>query len=250
MLKIVIAIFFLSIPLTAAQDSAGGVALPPHTVKILGEPSQQMTDAAIEYIRQKTGSDYYNKHITYRSGQSQEICYGDVCEVTHGLQFNQIIPWESGSDHRGGPMAGIFSVSLDENGKVTYYTGPPNAYQFLLSKEQALEKAQQYGLREITKAAVVNAWISPGYQLAWEIISNDQTNCMQRGVSEQCLAKGIYLDVDTGDLKEEFTVSSLVESDVQPFPRIEIIGDPAVLTMVVGGLILFLFAVIFMRTFK
>lgn len=179
--------------------------------RFLGTADQRFIDISEQYIRQKLGEDYYNKFINLDSGSSYEDCIKDNCKVRNEITFTYKIPFETTGDPlSGGPPR--IQVTVDSQGGLVNYVGPIKPYQFLISKEEAIAKTKSYGLIEITGVGIATSLRLPeGYELVWAVSSKDLVGeCRDIGGMIECIYKGVYVDVDSGDIRGEYTINPLI----------------------------------------
>lgn len=212
---IMVFILILGIPLVFAQksgqaDTGTGTVGPGVQTRFLGPADQKFIDAAEEYVKQKLGEEYYNQFISFQSGDSYEDCIENECTVRNEISFNYKIPFETVSDpHLGGPPR--IGVRADNDENIVKYVGPIKAYQFLISKEEAIEKAKSYGLVNVTNAGIVtSSGGEDGYEIVWAVSSNDLAGYGE--VLKEPLYKGVYVDVDSGDIRGEYRINPLIKT--------------------------------------
>lgn len=210
----IIIALLMEMPLTLAEEpgqlqTVNGTLGPGTTTRDLGPANQTFVDAAERYIKQKLGEDYYNKFVTFQYGSSHEDCIESKCTIRNEISFNHNILFET---YSGSPpiSVGTIFVVVDNNGSVANYIGPAKPYQFLVSKEKAIEKAKDYGIANITVALVVHTPnTSPyGYEIVWAVSSNDLAG--YGNVLNEPIYKGVYVDVDTGEIRGEYRINPLI----------------------------------------
>ncbi|PIN87279.1 hypothetical protein COV19_00145 [Candidatus Woesearchaeota archaeon CG10_big_fil_rev_8_21_14_0_10_44_13] len=192
----------------------------PDVVKVIPtEPAPQwVIDKMNNYFISMIGEDYFVEHLklvknrTLSSmGKSGEK-YLFIYNYTHNLKDKP-----SDNPYR---VAHTFNLRADSNGELVAvrgvrYTGPNKPYKFLISKEEAISIAAEFGLtRPFFKTAGSEAYVYYGNQgyntdtpveegtYAWEMSSF--RNCIPGKRVE-----ALWVDVDTGDI---ITTKS-VESD-------------------------------------
>lgn len=228
-MKRLVAIFAI-IALSAvafAQDGQGtaavGSAGTPVSYKPLGNASQGAIDAAVQYIKLKLGEQYYNQYISFSSGSLYEECGGNGCANKSTISFTYDIPVKEISktaeiSRSPQPWPPRISVILDDKNSVMEYRGPSRPYKFLLSAADAIAKARAYGLRNVTYAIMAVSQPVPaivraggGYDVVWAVGSKDLVGeCRDIGAVHECIYRGVYVDVDNGDVVGEFRINPLI----------------------------------------
>ena len=217
---------FIMLPVALAQESVQGSVqtssseshVTPTYTKTLGSAGQKFIDAAKNYIKQKLGEEYYNQRITFESGTSYEDCIQNSCTVRNEIGFIYKTPFETDGDPTRGPPPNNVYVTVDDKGAISNYRGPLNPYKFQISKDEAIANAKSYGLKNITGAGIATAsGISKtnGYEIVWAVSSNDlagECRDIGEGSFKECIYKGVYVDVDTGKIRGEFTINPLIMS--------------------------------------
>lgn len=201
---------------TAAVGSAGA----PVSYKPLGNASQGAIDAAVQYIKLKLGEQYYNQYISFSSGSLYEECGDNGCTNRSTVSFTYDIPVKEISKTLetagiGGsplPWPPRISVILNDKNSVMEYRGPSGPYKFLLSADDAIAKARAYGLRNVTYAIMaVSQLVAGGYDVVWAVGSDDLVGeCRDTGAVHECIYRGVYVDVDNGNVVGEFRINPLI----------------------------------------
>lgn len=206
-------ILLVGIHLVFAQESgqaeAGtGTVGPGVQTRFLGPADQKFIDVAEEYVKQKLGENYYNQFISFQSGDSFEDCIEDQCTMRNEIFFNYDVPFETiGDPHLGGPLR--IGVTVNNEETVVDYVGPIKPYQFLISKEEAINLAKSYGIINITNAGIAtSSGGEDGYEIVWAVSSNDLAGYGE--VLKEPIYKGVYVDVDTGEIRGEYRINPLI----------------------------------------
>ena len=163
----------------------------PTTVETEKSPDW-IINKAEQYIISLVGKTYYNEHFSL---VSSAITGKGVTEYLVYYTFD----FPENVQNSLGTGVNTMQVKLDQKGNIVEYRGPTRAYNFLISKEQAITLAQKAGLKQPTNAEIVfgkDHEIDEGY--VWEV----WTDVLNKGELEI-----VYLDVDTGEViatKEAF----------------------------------------------
>lgn len=219
-----IAVFILlaGMPLLLAQESGQSVSSgtgtigPPVKVTQLGTSDQKSINAAEQFLKQKLGESYYSEFVSFLSGNSYEECIETNCTIKNSISFTYKPPSES----RDYSLPLMVNVYVDDNNKIIDYLGPLKPYQFLVSKDDAIAKAKAYGLNDIIGASIARtvtytsagSTISDGYEIVWAVSSNDLAGACRviGGGVQECIYKGVYVDVDSGEIKGEYRINPLI----------------------------------------
>lgn len=230
----------------AAVGSAG----TPVSYRPLGNASQGAIDAAVQYIKLKLGERYYNQYISFSSGNLYEECTGCWNDTaagrndTAGRELNRernlyeecaaiecanksrvffiynipvnittVASADAEISRSPGLWPPLIWVVLDDKNTVIEYRGPSKPYKFLLSADDAIAKARAYGLRNVTYATIaISQLVAGGYDVVWAVGSNDLAGeCRDIGAVQECIYRGVYVDVDNGDVVGEFRINPLIQ---------------------------------------
>lgn len=151
---------------------------------------QKIIQIANNYIISLVGSDYFQQnfilvHTVDSGGTSPKDSSRYVVEYQYSLG-NKIFKT---------------TVRLDESSSVILYTGPTSAIKLNISKEQAIEIAEDNGLEGALTADLVsgkNGFISDGGVIYEEYLWSVWTDRMDENYSGK--PQQIYIDVKTGDI--------------------------------------------------
>lgn len=212
---ILILILPMGMSMALAQEPIEGGTIGPGTMgktTPLGEANAESIDAASQYIKQKLGESYYDQLISFESGESYEFCIFDPeesCEVKSVITFLYKIPFDVSGSPESGPPPNKIYITVDGQEAVVDYRGPSKPYQFLISQEDAIAKAESYGIKDINKGAViVQAPAATGYEIVWAVSSRDLSGVGP--VLEEPIYRGVYIDVDTGEVRGEYRINPLI----------------------------------------
>jgi hypothetical protein len=203
--------------ISEAQQDQSGVresgtgTVNPTTSTNAGKTSQSIITAAEDYLQQKLGEMYYKKWIVRESAESYNDCEQTTCAQRNEILFSYNIPFSTeGADPHFSLQPDKIQITLDENGVIQRYSGPKKPYQFLVDENQARIKAKNYGLQQITESVLsTSALTTEGYELVWAVSSNDE---IARGsVMNEPIYQGVYIDVDSGEIRGEFRINPLIE---------------------------------------
>lgn len=201
----IMALILLVVPFAFAQESGTIEAV---STRHLGSADQKHIDKAINYIKEKLGGEYYTQYLTFQSGDSYEDCTNNSCTVRNEISFDYNIPFDNSANSRGPP---VVRVTMDKDGNITGYFGPIKPYEFLISEERTMELAKSYGIKDITTVEIaMSIEKENGYELVWAVGSNDLTS--QGEVLNEPLYRGVYVDVDDGEIKGEYKINPMIQT--------------------------------------
>ncbi len=163
---------------------------------------QKLVDAAENYLKQKFGEGYYAKFIKFEGGGSYRRVKDSPLESS--ISFSFISPLQNKSFR--------MDVWVHENASIAKYYGPTKQYNFLISREESIEKAKiiskqyttgVYQLDNIADSELIRYTMDSGfeYDITWVVRSNKSLGCEEYSVATTCSYQAIYLDVDTGEHK-------------------------------------------------
>jgi len=137
-------------------------------------------------------------------------CSVSGCVVRNEITFDYDIPFETAGNPSFGPGPRI-QITLDDNGDIVRYEGPMKPYYFTISEDRAIELAKDYGLVDITDAGVASSVVGiNGYEVVWVVSSNDILRYGE--VANEPIYKGIYLDVDSGEVVGEYSINPMIQT--------------------------------------
>ena len=176
----------------------------------LGSASQQSIEAARQYLWKKLGENYYNQFVIFELGEAYRTCIETGCEIRNIISFSYKIPFETVGDPQLGPPPEKIYVTVDEQGVIINYEGPAKPYQFLITAEEAMARAQSYGLKDIKAAVLSQALTSEGSEIIWAVSSNEVVDVGE--VLGESIYRGVYVDVDSGEIRGEYRINPLVHA--------------------------------------
>ena len=125
------------------------------------------------------------------------------------ITFLYKIPFEVSGNPESGPPPNKVYITVDDQEAVVDYNGPSKPYQFLISQEDAISKAESYGIKNINKEAViVQAPADAGYEIVWAVSSRDLAG-VGLALGEP-IYRGVYIEVDTGQVRGEYRINPLI----------------------------------------
>lgn len=206
-------LFLLSTALVFAQQESGQATTGTGTLgpagKTLTEPiPSNIINKSDDYIKSFVGKDYFDKYLILTGNKSSQSGTGDI-------SYNVLYSYDIPSDYLASPNPKQVSVSLDKDGNIIEYLGPKKPHTFSITKEHTIEIAKQNGLKEPFIAEIDRVLASnsiDGY--VWVVTGAlDKTTCKDIGGAQECLIKGIYVDVDDGSVMGIFNKSNLIREN-------------------------------------
>lgn len=202
----------------------------------LGKSDDKYRIMAEQYLKEKLGEAYYSEFVTFSSANSWKDCGENNCTIVNVIRFDykktkgfevevdEIVRLkETTRIYENGTLIetrfddgrytqdffGQIKVEVDTEGNVVKYSGPSKPHQFLLSESQAIQVAEEYGLENITDAKKVGIPSKDGYIFVWAVDSKEIFSCekvliFEHGSQNMCFSRGIYIDVDTGNILGEY----------------------------------------------
>jgi hypothetical protein len=207
-------------------------ARPVTFSKFLGEADGKYRGIAEEYLKQKLGNDYFNEYLDFHLGDKHEDCVENKSAIinctninviyftynnkaTSNIKIDETVRYRTNvtsgvkTGFRGISILSSIRVEVDDNGNVVKYSGPSKPYNFLITKDDVINKAKSYGYNAIIDATLVGIPRSDGYEILWVVDSSDLLECrweiyFESASTKLCSFKGVYIDVDTGEIRGEY----------------------------------------------
>ena len=204
--------------------SSGNVTVYNYTPPITMNASNATLSIASNYAMSKLGRAYFSNYIGNPSGFTYIYSNGTNTSV---IFYSYMIPFSNGTTTRGivtsfGGALAVALLGVDvviNNGNVASYVGPNGPYIVSITRDKAMQIANQYGLVNATNAYITAAWGSnprnytAGYQVVWGVTGTRQPP--SHGFPDGRIY-GVYINVSSGAVVGEYSINPAILAATGP----------------------------------
>ena len=178
--------------------------------------AQKFIDVAKNFLVQKLGNSFYDKHVTNLTSQSYKDCLVYHCNTRNQIVFHTNLPvvlsgaYDIG-DSKFLNMSDLIYIDVNDSSEIIHYYGPAKDFSFAITKNQVKKLSEKYNLVPVTDAVLIiyrenTRETIKTFTPSWLVFG--ASTIPQKGWDGKTylFRKIIYVDTDTGNKLEEATI--------------------------------------------